>query len=119
MPLNIDTVGSVRVVTLEGKLATEVSQQLKTEFDELIDRSPGPMLLDMSSVKFVSSYFVGVLVATRGRLAEQRMPLHLAGLDPRHRLVLRISALEGLFNYHATREDGIAALEAGQASNGA
>ena len=107
----METVGAVRVVTLEGKLATDIAQNLKTEFDAYIVATPGPTLLDLSDVRYISSYLVGVLVALRSRLSERGFGLHFAGLDPRHHQVLRVSGLEELFQVcHATRAEGIAAL---------
>ena len=112
MALNVETVGAVRVVTLEGKLATDVAQDLKTEFDAYVAGAPGPTLLDMSGVKYISSYLLGVLVALRSRLSERGFGLHFAGLDQKHRFVLKVSGLEDLFFYHVTRAEGIAALTA-------
>ena len=110
MTLIIETVGPVRVVTLEGKLVTEAAQDLKHEFDAFAREAPGPTLLEVSGVKYISSYLVGVFVAFRTRLAGQGASVHFAGLESRHRLVLRMSGLERLFEYHETREEGIAAL---------
>jgi anti-anti-sigma factor len=112
MALIVETTGVVRVITLEGKLGTEIAQDLKVEFDSYCAGTPGPTLLDMSAVKYISSYLVGVLVELRSRLAANGYELHFAGIDPRHRLVLRVSGLDELFEYHAVREDGIAALAA-------
>ena len=112
MALNVETVGTVQVVTLEGKLVTDVAQDLKTEFDAYVGGTPGPTLLDMSAVRYISSYLVGVLVALRSRLSERGFNLHFAGLDSKHRLVLKVSGLDDLFRYHATRAEGIAALAA-------
>lgn len=110
MALNVETVGQVRVVALEGKLVTETAQDLKTEFETYATTTPGPTLLDMSGVRYMSSYLVGVLVALRTRLSERGFALHVAGLDARHLLVLKVSALDQLFHCHATRAEGIAAL---------
>ena len=92
------------------KLATETAQDLKHEFDSFARDTPGPTLLEVSGVKYISSYLVGVLVALRTRLSHKGFSVHFAGLESRHRLVLRVSGLERLFEYHATREEGIAAL---------
>jgi anti-anti-sigma factor len=110
MALNVETVGTVRVVTLEGKIATDIAQDLKVEFEGYVADTPGPTLLDMSGVKYISSYLVGVLVALRSRLSERGFRLDFAGLDAKHLLVLRVSGLDELFRYHATRAEGIAAL---------
>ncbi|MGA7991852.1 MAG: STAS domain-containing protein [Thermoanaerobaculia bacterium] len=118
MTLNVESVGQVRVMTLEGKLATDIAQDLKTEFDAYVAGSPGPTLLDMSGVRYISSYLVGVLVDLRSRLSQKGFELHFAGLDAKHHLVLKVSALDGLFRYHDTREEGIAALAAARATTG-
>lgn len=112
MPLDIETVGGVRVVTLEGKLVTETAQDLKTQFDAYVAGAPGPTLIDMSGVRYISSYLVGVFVELRSKLSAKGCALHFAGMDPRHRLVLKVSGLEDLFDHHATRADGIAVLSA-------
>ena len=117
MALKIEAVGALRVVTLEGKLVTDIAQDLKNEFDAYTNGSPGPTLLDMTGVVYVSSYLVGVLVSLRTRLSERGFELHFAGLDPRNRLVLRVSGLEQLFQYHATRAEGVAALLASTEAN--
>jgi anti-anti-sigma factor len=116
MALNVETVGAVKVVTLEGRLATEIAQDLKGEFETYVAETPGPTLLDMSGVKYISSYLVGVLVALRTRLSERGFNLEFAGLDSKHRFVLKVSGLDELFRYHETRAEGIAALAASPAA---
>jgi hypothetical protein len=37
-------------------------------------------------------------------------------MDPRHRLDLKISGLDGLFHFHESRAQGIAALSTGPAA---
>jgi anti-anti-sigma factor len=110
MALNVEIAGVVSVITLEGKLVTEAAQELKPQFEAYVGGAPGPTLLDMSAVLYISSYLVGVLVDLRSRLSAKGFAVHFAGLDPRHRLVLQVSGLADLFQYHATRVDGIAAL---------
>jgi anti-anti-sigma factor len=110
MVLDIETVGTVRVITLEGRVLTEIAQDLKPRFDEYAAGTPGPTLIDMSAVRYVSSYLVGVLVDLNSSLSAKGFAMHFAGMDPRHRLVLKISGLDGLFHFHESRAQGIAAL---------
>jgi len=116
MALDIETVGTVRVITLEGRVLTEIAQDLKPRFDAYAAETPGPTLIDMSGVRYVSSYLVGVLVDLNSTLSAKGFAVHFAGMDPRHRLVLKISGLEGLFQFHESRAQGIAALSAGPAA---
>ncbi len=112
MPLNIDQEGAVRVLTLDGKIMTTEALDLKPQFDAYLGGSPGPTLVDMSRVRYFSSYLVGLLIALRSGLAERNFPIHFAGLDPKHRLVFKVSGLEDLFQYHETRAAGVSALSA-------
>lgn len=113
MALDIETVGAVRVITLEGRVLTEIAQDLKPRFDEYAAGTSGPTLIDMAGVRYVSSYFVGVLVDLHSKLSARGFAMHFAGMDPRHRLVLKISGLDGLFQFRESRDAGIAALAGG------
>ena len=108
--LSIEKVGRVNVLTLQGRLLTEQAQELKPRIDAYAAGSPGDTLLDMSRVGYFSSYLVGILVSLRTKLHEQRATLHLAGLDAKVRLVLKVSALEELFTYHENREEALSAM---------
>jgi anti-anti-sigma factor len=116
MALDIETVGTVRVITLEGRILTEIAQDLKPQFDAYTASTPGPTLIDMSGVRYVSSYLVGVLVDLNSTLSAKGLSMHFSGMDPRHRLVLKVSGLDNLFRFHESRAQGIAALSAGPAA---
>jgi anti-anti-sigma factor len=109
--LAIERVGRVTVLTLQGRLVTEQALELKPKLDTYAAGRPGDTLLDMSRVVYFSSYLVGVLVSLRSTLHEQGAKCHLVGLDPKARFVLKVSALEDLFTYHATREEALSAME--------
>ena len=112
MALKVENLDDVRVVTLEGRLVTEVAQNLFAEFNEYVEGSPGTTLLDMTGVRYMGSFLVGVLVNLRTGLSKRGFALHVAGLESRNRLVLRVAGLEGLFDFHLTREEGLASLGA-------
>ena len=71
MALIVERLGELQVVTLEGRLATDVAQELKNEFEAYAEGTPGPTLLDMTGVKHKSSYLVGILVALRTHLSKR------------------------------------------------
>ena len=113
MSLTVESIDGVRVVTFEGRLVTEVAQSLKPMLDEYAAGRPGDTVLDMSAVPYVCSYLIGILVSLRTRLGEQGASVALAALDPKIRFILQVSGLEGLFSYHASRNEAIAHLRAG------
>jgi anti-anti-sigma factor len=108
MALSIERVNGIGVVTLEGRLVTEVAQSLKPQLDEYVTGRPGNTVLDMTGVAYVGSYLIGILVTLRTRLGEQGSRLHLAAVDPKIRFVLQCSGLEPLFTYHASRDEALA-----------
>jgi len=108
--LDIEQVGRVTVLTLQGRLLTEQAQELKPRFDSYAAGTPGDTLIDMTRVGYFSSYLVGILVSLRSTLHERGKSLHLVGLDQKARFVLKVAALDNLFTYHATREEALAAI---------
>ena len=59
--------------------ANTVGQALETVFDRFPDRK---IELDISSLQYVSSAFLGRLISLHRRLVSQRRSLHLTGLPP-------------------------------------
>ena len=65
-----------------------------------------PVILDLSKLKVLSSLAIGLLVDLQPRVRR----LFLVGLSEHNRHVLNITGLEKLFDYHATVEDALNAL---------
>jgi anti-anti-sigma regulatory factor len=51
---------------------------------------------------------IGVLVACHKKLKASGSELHLAGVDPKLRMVLEVAGLGEVFPRHETREAGVA-----------
>ncbi|HEV8232489.1 MAG TPA: STAS domain-containing protein [Thermoanaerobaculia bacterium] len=107
MELKTEKLGNVTVITLSGKLITEASQDLKDGLYAHCESGPGHMLIDMKDVSYVSSYLIGVLVGCHKLLKKSGCDLHLSGLSPQLRMVLKVSGLTEIFPNHETREEGL------------
>jgi anti-anti-sigma factor len=108
MGLQTQRVGNVTVIVLSGKLNTEAAQNLKGDLDDYCGKSPGHTLFDMAEVNYVSSHLIGVLVACHKKLKASGSELHVAGGDPKLRMVLEVAGLGEVFPRHETREAGVA-----------
>jgi len=54
--MDVQKAGDVSVITLSGKINTEAAQGLKQDLYDYCGSKPGHVLVDMSSVGYVSSY---------------------------------------------------------------
>jgi len=116
--MDVQKTGDVSVITLSGKINTEAAQGLKQELYDYCGSKPGHVLVDMSSVGYVSSYLIGMLVACHKLLKESGHQLHLAGLDSRLRTMFDVAGLTEVFPQHDTKEAGIAYLDGRDAAAG-
>jgi anti-anti-sigma factor len=103
---------------LSGEINTEAAQGLKQDLYDYCGSKPGDVLVDMSSVGYVSSYLIGMLVACHKLLKESGHRLHLAGFDSHLQTMFDVAGLTDVFPQHDTKEAGIAHLDGRDAAAG-
>lgn len=102
-------------VTVVGFTATAILdtlhiQQIGDELYDVIDKNAGGnLILDFSEVKFLSSQALGVLLTVRKKAEVAKVRIVIAGLRKELQKVFKITNLEKLFKFHATKEDALAA----------
>ena len=74
MALDVETVGGVRVITLEGESLDGSCAGSEARFRRVCSGTPRPALMNMSGVRYVSSYLVGVLVDLHFEALHSRFP---------------------------------------------
>lgn len=99
----------VAVVTLEGEIDLYTAPRFKEALGQGIDEGARHVIVDLSSVTFVDSTALGVLVggARRLRLHDGSLVV-VAGLD-RIRRIFEIAGLGGAFAILPTLDDALAA----------
>jgi len=104
----------VVVVELSGRLDATAVRQIQTKFDEAAGNSV-PVLVDLSSVTFMDSLGVALLVRTANRLRVAGLPMAvIPGAGPVARM-LGIARVDRILNVVFTREDAWVVLGAGPA----
>ena len=108
--VTIEKQGAVFVVAPRGELDAFTAPELRTELHQLIEGSRAERLVvDLTSVTFLDSSALGVLVGALRRLRERGGELHLVEPPPLARRIFAITKLDTVLELHATRELALAA----------
>ncbi len=100
------------VVTLSGPLTLGTSLKVAdSQVQAAIAEGVSKMVIDLSSVDFVDSAGLGMLVCTYGALNEKSGTLRLCGVAPRVLKLLQLTRTEGILAIDANREDSLTALQ--------
>jgi anti-anti-sigma factor len=93
--------GAVTVIRPQGPITGSDAEQLKTALLEGVNRSLGRLVLDASSVPYVDSRGLEVLLEVNEELARSGQSLKLCGLNEVVREVLELTDLASLFEHFA------------------
>lgn len=99
--------GAVTVLRPVGPLTQDDANLLKSRMTEVGRASMGRLVLDVSSVPFIDSRGLEVLVETHDELNASGQSLKLCGIHPTLREVLDLTELAPLFEQY---EDASAAV---------
>ncbi len=77
MSLNTVTIGTTVVVTLAGDFDAAAVNQLRPEFEKLVESGQGDVAVDLSDVDFMDSSGIGALVFIFKRLTAKSRKLSL------------------------------------------
>ncbi len=100
------------VVTMSGPLALGTSLKVAdSQVQAAIADGVTRMVLDLTSVDYVDSAGLGMLVCTYGALNEKKGSLRLCGVAPRVLSLLKITKTDSFLAIDGAREDSLAALK--------
>jgi anti-sigma B factor antagonist len=102
--------GGTVVLTVGGDVDLHVAGEFKSRLTETVDGGASMLVLDLSSVTFVDSMGLGVLLGGKQRLAAQGGELHLVVPGPEVRRILEITRLDQILPLHETLPDALAAV---------
>lgn len=98
---------SVALVSVSGELDLYTSERLQQAIDEANSVGADMVLLDLSSVAFIDSTALGVIVQEAKRLEGRGLSLILVTNDPRTLRVLEVTGLDRALRRHATLHDAL------------
>jgi anti-sigma B factor antagonist len=109
----VKKIGKVAVVDFVDAAIMDMQQiqQITEELVTMIDSQDEKfLLLDFSSVKFLSSQTLGVILKIHQKLSEKEGWLGLCGLRKDLYKIFRLTRLDRLFNFYATVQEALTAV---------
>ena len=101
-------VGDVIVVTAAGELDAHAAPTLQAELAPASVREGGELVVDLSSVGFIDSTGLGVLVSTLKHVREANGRLDVVVAAPRVLKVFTLTGLDVVIPLHSSIEDALA-----------
>jgi anti-sigma B factor antagonist len=92
------------VVSPHGEVDVATAPALREHLDQVIDRDPGPVVVDLTAVTFIDSTGLGVLIGARKRCADADRDLRIVVSEPRILKVFEITGLTDHFTMHESLE---------------
>ncbi len=92
--------GAVLLVLLRGSFDSEGALHLERALSEAIDRGHAKILLDCSSLDYLSSSGIGAIMAAGQRIRDRRGELKLCSVSASIRRLFQYLGLEGVYEMH-------------------
>lgn len=96
----------VEIVNIERATLKE-ADQLKSSINDKIDLGYRKVIIDLSSVDFIDSTFLGVIVNTLKKVAALRGDLKLVGFRPAVRSMFELTRLFRVFESFGDLQDAL------------
>jgi len=97
----------VSVITPCGEIDVATAPGLRDHLDNVIGRETGPIVVDLTSVTFIDSTGLGVLIGAQRRCDEAERVLRIVVSEPRIRKVFEITGLTDHFTMHESLEPAL------------
>ncbi len=99
------TRGKAVVLTLSGKIQMGDTEELEQSFEKLLRSRENHIILDLSRVSYVCSSALGVLIATRRKIARQNGEIRLIISAGEVLDLFRLTMVDRVFPIHASVDE--------------
>jgi anti-sigma B factor antagonist len=107
MAFEVQKVGDVTVVDVEGQLIVGNRQELKQRVLAELEGGERKFLVDFTRTGYIDSSGLGVLVSLSKKIREQGGELRLSSLNEDLRTLFELTKLDTLFRIADSRADGL------------
>ncbi|MEV4139811.1 STAS domain-containing protein [Dactylosporangium sp. NPDC049742] len=112
MTFPISTFDGHTVVRADGELDVSTAPRLRQAITTALDEGSGTVIVDLTTVTFMDSTTLGVLIGAHNRVRESASgSLRLVCPEERIRRVFRITGLDNVFPLFDTVTDAVNAAE--------
>ena len=108
LAIEVERRESWTIVTVGDDVDLHTAGELRAALNATLDDSEGPLVLDLSGVRFLDSTTLSVLVGAHKRLRHRGFALQVVGAGESARRVLAVTGLDRVFRLHETRDDALA-----------
>jgi len=110
LKMNTQTVGKCSsIIALEGEVDVYTAPQLKQQIISMLDNDITKIIVDLTSVDYLDSTALGVLIGGLKRLRERDGSLNLICPNPRIRRIFEITGLDKIFDIYQTQDEAVSA----------
>ena len=100
--LRTDVLGDSATLSLSGELDVATAPELRDQVVRLISEGRNRLVFDCTSLDFIDSTGLGVLIGARARCLAANGSVALAGVKPALQRLLMVTGIDGLFAEHTT-----------------
>lgn len=111
MTLSQETVGSVVVFNVAGRIDAASAPELDRALQTAIKEKKTQLVVDMTGTEFLSSAGLRALLSARQSLRDKRGDLRLSGLSEFINDGLKLVGFDKLFKIYPTRDAAIASFK--------
>ena len=109
--------GNVRVVAARGEfVGGNETDALREALAKEAEQEAQRLLIDLADVTYLNSSALGVLISAHSNFSKRGGMLGLCNVSDGITNIFVITKLSQVFNVYGNREEGLAALSAGEAS---
>ncbi len=99
----------VEIIRLSGEVDVYTSPRVKQEMVDLLNRGVNQVVVDLSSVEYMDSTGLGVLIGGLKRARERNGDLSIICASTRILRIFEITGLTKIFDIYRTEEEALAA----------
>lgn len=102
MEITVEETGSALIIRLNGHMGHASVNELERVFDEWLGKGKHNIILDMSSMQYISSTGLRLLLTTTTRINGLKGKFLLCGMQQEVRQVFDVSGFTALFSIYDT-----------------
>lgn len=107
MEINIETLGKVKIVGLQGRLDANSSPLVEKQLQALMDQDQERLVLDLSGLTYISSLGLRIFIAAAKNVQKVNGKLALAGLNEHIYEIFKIAHFTSIFSIYRSRDEAV------------
>ena len=99
------------VVPLKGEIDLHVSPTVTAALNDVIDKKPEQLVVDLYDVSYIDSASIGCLMDIHRLLQDKAGAVKLSGLQPRVETMISMTGVHKIIDIHRDESEALAAFQ--------